>query len=91
MTDPERSLSDSNFIRRVVVAWVVGVWAVAIGAFLLVFHQPGGDDRMLPHRYEPPVAGAAEWGDDPLVPHGTGGVLPKSGSSTARQMLPNQR
>jgi hypothetical protein len=91
MTDPERPLDDSNFVRRVLVAWVVAVWAVAIGAFLLVFHQPGGDDRMAQRRYESPVAGAAEWGGDPSVHRGTGGVLPQSGSSTAPETLPDQR
>ena len=91
MTDPERPLSDSNFIRRVLVAWVVAVWAVAIGAFLLVFHQPGGDGRMAPRRYEAPVAGAAGWDGDPLVRRGTGGALPQSGSSTAPKTPPDQR
>jgi hypothetical protein len=91
MTDPERPLSDSNFIRRVLVAWVVAVWAVAIGAFLLAFHQPGGDDRMTPWRYEAPVAGAAKWDDDPLVRRSTGRVFPQSGSSTAPETPPDQR
>jgi hypothetical protein len=91
MTDPERPLSDSNFIRRVLVAWVVAVWAVAIGAFLLVFHQPGGDERMVPRQYESPGAGAAEWNGDPLVRRGTEEVLPQSGSSTAPETLPDQR
>ena len=91
MTDPERPLDDSNFIRRALVAWVVAVWAVAIGAFLLVFHQPGGDDRLLSGRYESPVAGAAEWDSDPLVRHGIRAVLPQSGSSIAPEALPNQR
>jgi len=91
MTDPERPLDDSNFIRRVLVAWVVAVWAVAIGAFLLVFHQPGGDERMVPRRYEAPVAGAAERDGDPLVRRGTEEVLRQSGSSTARETLSDQR
>jgi hypothetical protein len=91
MTAPERPLDDSNFVRRLLVAWVVAVWAVAIGAFLLVFHQPGGDDRMVSRRYESPVAGAAGWDGDPLVRGGIGGVLPQSGSSTAAETLPDQR
>jgi hypothetical protein len=91
MTDPERPLDDSNFLRRVLVAWVVAVWAVAIAAFLLVFHQPGGYDRMAPRQYESPVAGAAQWGDDPSVRRGTEGVFPQSGSSTAPEALPDQR
>jgi hypothetical protein len=40
MADPERPLNNSDLIRRLVVAWVVAVWAVAIGVFLLVFHEP---------------------------------------------------
>jgi hypothetical protein len=91
MTDSERPLSNSNFIRRVLVAWVVAVCAVAIGAFLLAFHQPGADDRMVPRGYEPPIAGAPEWDDDPLVRRSTGRVFPQSGSSTAPETLPNQR
>jgi hypothetical protein len=91
MTDPERPLDDSNFIRRMLVAWVVAVWAVAIGAFLLVFHQPGGDDRMVSRRYESPVAAAAGWDGNPSVRRGIGEVLPQSGSSTAAGTLPNQR
>ena len=91
MTDPERPLDDSNFIRRVLVAWVVAVWAVAIGAFLLVFHQPDGDDRMAPRQYESPVAGAAGRDGDPSVRRGIGEVLPQSGSSTAPETLPDQR
>ena len=91
MTDPERPLSDGNFIRRVLVAWVVAVWAVAIGAFLLVFHQPGGDERMVPRQYESPVAGAAERDGDPLLRRGTEEVLPQSGSSIARETLSDQR
>jgi hypothetical protein len=91
MTDPERPLDDNNFIRRVLVAWVVAVWAVAIGAFLLVLHQPGEDDRMVSRRYESPVAGAAGWDGDPLVRHGIGEVLPQSGSTTTPEALPNQR
>jgi hypothetical protein len=91
MTDPECPVDDSSFIRRVLVAWVVAVWAVAIGAFLLVFHQPSGDDRMVSRRYESPVAGAAGRDGDPLVRRGIGEVLPQSGSSTAPQTLPNQR
>jgi hypothetical protein len=75
----------------VLVAWVVAVWAVAIGGFLLVFHQPGGDDRMVSRRYEPPVAGAAGWDGDPLVRCGIRGVLPQSGSSTVPGTLPDQR
>jgi hypothetical protein len=73
------------------VAWVVAVWAVAIGAFLLVFHQPGGDDRLMSGRYESPVAGAAGWDGDPLVRRGTRAVLTQSGSSTAPETLPDQR
>jgi hypothetical protein len=91
MTDPELPLRNGNFIRRVLVAWVVAVWAVAIGAFLLVLHQPGGDDRMLSRRYQSPVAGAAGWDGDPLVRRGFGRMLPQSGSSTAPETLPNQR
>ena len=91
MTAPERPLDDSNFVRRLLVAWVVAVWAVAIGAFLLVLHQPGGDDRMLSRRYQSPVAGAAGWDGDPLVRRGFGRMLPQSGSSTAPETLPNQR
>jgi hypothetical protein len=91
MTDPELPLGNGNFIRRVLVAWVVAVWAVAIGAFLLVFHQPGGDDRIVQRRHEPPVAGAAERDGDPLVRRGAAGVLPQSGSSIAPETLPNQR
>lgn len=91
MTDPEPPIDNSNFIRRVLVAWVVAVWAVAIGAFLLVFHQPGVD-RMTPRRNESPVAGAAGWDGDPLVRRGIGGVLPQSGSSTASPgTLPDQQ
>jgi hypothetical protein len=91
MTDPERPLDDSNFIRRVLVAWVVAVWAVAIGAFLLVFHQPGGDERMVPRQYESPIAGAAERDGDRLIRRGTEEVRPQSGSSTAPETLPDQR
>ena len=91
MTAPEHPLDDSNFVRRLLVAWVVAVWAVAIGVFLLVFHQPGGDDRMVPRQYESPVAGAAGWDGDPLVRRGIGEVLPQSGSSTAPETLPDQR
>jgi hypothetical protein len=91
MTDPERPFSDSNFMRRVLAAWVVAVWVVAIGAFLLVFHQPGGDERVVPRQYESPVAGAAERNGDPLVRRGTEEVLPQSGSSTARETLSDQR
>jgi histidine kinase/DNA gyrase B/HSP90-like ATPase len=91
MTDPERPIDDSNFIRRLLVAWVVAVWAIAIGAFLLVFHQPGGDDRMVSRRYESPVAGGVEWGSDPLVRRGTEEALPQSGSSTVAETPPNQR
>jgi hypothetical protein len=91
MTAPENPLDDSNFVRRLLVAWVVAVWAVAIGAFLLVFHQPGGDDRMVSGRHESPVTGAAGWDRDPLVRRGIGVVLPQSGSSTAPETLPNQR
>ncbi len=91
MTDPECPIDDSNFIRRLLVAWVVAVWAIAIGAFLLVFHQPGGDDRMVSRRYESPVAGGVEWGSDPLVRRGTEEALPQSGSSTVVETPPNQR
>ena len=87
MTDAERPLDDSNFIRRVLVAWVVAVWAVAIGTFLLVFDQPGSDDRMAPRPNEPPVAGATEWDGNQLVRRGTGATLPRSGSSTAPETL----
>jgi hypothetical protein len=91
MTDPECPVDDSGFTRRLLVAWVVAVWAVAIGAFLLVLHQPGEDDRMVSQRYQSPVAGGAGWDGDPLVRHGIGEVLPQSGSSTAPETLPNQR
>jgi hypothetical protein len=91
MTDPELPLRNGNFIRRVLVVWVVAVWAVAIGAFLLVLHQPGGDDRMARQQYEPPVAGVTEWDDDPLVQRGTGPVVPQSGSSTAPETIPDQQ
>jgi hypothetical protein len=73
------------------VAWVVAVWAVAIVAFVLVFHQPGGVGRMVPRQYEPPIADAAEWDADPSVRLGAGGALPQPGSSTAPETLPNRR
>ena len=91
MTDPELPLNNRNLIRQVLVAWVVAVWAVAIGAFLLVFHEPRPDDRMVPRWHKPPVAGAEEWDENLSVRHGAGWALPQSGSSSAPDASPERQ
>jgi len=91
MTEPEHQLRNSTLVRRVLVAWVVAVRAVAIGAFLLVFHEPSSEEHMVPRWNKPPVAGAEEWDDDLSVPHSTGRMLPQSGSSTAPSIPPDPR
>jgi hypothetical protein len=48
MADPERPLDNSDLIRRLVIAWVIAVWAVAIGAFFLAFHRPLTDEHVAP-------------------------------------------
>jgi hypothetical protein len=90
MADPEHPLN-SDLIRRAVVAWVVAIWAVAIAAFLLVFHAPLTEGYMAPQWHQPPVAGAEAWGDRISVRRGTEEVLPQSGSSTAPETLPDRR
>ena len=85
MTDPERPLI--NLIRQVVVAWVVAVWAVAIAAFFLVFHEPLTEDRRVPRWHQPPAADAVERDDGLVVRRGPDWVLPQSGSSTAPEAL----
>jgi hypothetical protein len=90
MTDPELMPNNSNLMRQVVVAWVVAVWAVAIAAFFLVFHESHTEDRMVPRWHQPPAAGAVERDDGLVVRHGLDWVLPRSGSSTAPEALPEE-
>jgi hypothetical protein len=90
MTDPERTPNDSNFMRQVVVAWVVAAWAVAIGAFLLALHQPNSDDRMAPRAFGSPAA-AARPEDGVFVRNRIGWVRQQSGSSTAPDTLPERQ
>jgi len=90
MADPEHPLN-SDLIRRAVVAWVVAIWAVAIGAFLLVFHAPRTEEHMAPQWHQPPFAGAEARGDRISVRRDTEEVLPQSGSSTAPETLPDRR
>ena len=88
MADPEHPLN-SDLIRRAVVAWVVAIWAVAIGAFLLVLHAPRTEEYMAPQWHQPPFAEA--WGDRISVRRSTEEGLPQSGSSTAPETLPDRR
>jgi hypothetical protein len=90
MTEPERPVDSSNLIRQVLVAWVVAVWAVAIAASFLVFHESHTEDRMVPRWHQPPAAGAVERDDGLVVRHGPDWVLPRSGSSTAPEALPEE-
>ena len=90
MADPERPLN-SNSIRRAVVAWVVAIWAIAIGAFLLVFREPRTEEYMVPQWHQPPFAGAEAWGDGISVLRGTSRLLPESGSSIAPDASPERQ
>ena len=90
MADPEHPLN-SDLIRRAVVAWVVAIWAVAIGAFLLVFHAPRTEEYMAPQWHQPPFAGAEAWGDRISIQRGTGRLLPESGSSIAPDASPERQ
>jgi hypothetical protein len=89
MIEPERPAVSSNLIRQVLVAWVVAVWAVAIAAFFLVFHEPRTEDRMVPRWHKPPAADV-ERDDGLVVRRGPDWVLPQSGSSTAPEALPEE-
>jgi hypothetical protein len=88
MTDPERPLNNGSLMRRVVVAWVVAVWAVAIGIFLHVFHEPSLDDHTMPQRYELSGSGTAEWDTTFLSGVAPYWMPPQSGSSAAPDPLP---
>jgi hypothetical protein len=89
MTDSEGLPNNIYLIRQVLLAaWLVAVWAVAIGIFLLVFHEQGGDEIAMPRRYESPVVGTEERHDDLSVRYGTGWVLPQSGSTTTPNIPP---
>ena len=89
MTEPERPAVSSNLIRQVLVAWVVAVWAVAIAAFFLVFHEPLSEDRMVPRWHQPSDADV-ERDDGLVVRRGPDWVLLQSGSSTAPEALPEE-
>jgi hypothetical protein len=90
MSDPERLLNNRDLMRQIVVAWVVAVWAVAIGVFLHVFHEPIGDGQAVLRQYELPVSSAAESGDL-AIPRGTAWLRAQSGSSTAPDPLPEHQ
>jgi len=75
----------------VLAAWVVTLLVVAFGLLLLLFHEPGAGDRVVPWRYAPPVAGAEPGDDDGSAPHGIDWGLPQSGSSTAPDTLPKRQ
>jgi hypothetical protein len=90
MPDPEHGINNRDFIDEVLAAWIVTLLAVAIGVLLLALHEPGIDDRRVPRWYEPPVADTREWADDLLVRRGAD-LMPRSGSSTARDTPSKQR
>jgi len=87
MIEPERRLNNnSNLIRLVLVLWVVAVWVVAIGTFLLAFHLPRTEDRMVSRWHEPPPS-MRRAGRPPNCPARSWFGAPTSGSSTAPDML----
>jgi len=88
--DPGHGINSSNVIGDVLAAWIIVFLAVTIGVLLLALHEPGTGDRRVPRWYEPPVADAGEWADDLLVRRGTD-LMPRSGSSTARDTPSKQR
>jgi hypothetical protein len=90
MPEPGRNIGNSSSVREVLAAWIVTLLAVAIGVLLLVFHEAGTEDRRVPRWYEPPVADMGEWADDLLVRRGAG-LMPRSGSSIARDTLSKHR
>jgi hypothetical protein len=69
-------------IHEVTAAWIAALLAVAIGLLLLAFHQPDTENRLVPRWYEPPVAEAEEWADDPLLRRSADRVMAQSGIST---------
>ena len=91
MTEPEPPVDSSNVILHVLAAWIVAVWAVAIAAFLLVFHEPSTEEHIVPRWHKPSVAGAEEWDADLSARRGTGWVLPQSGSSVAPDAPPERQ
>jgi hypothetical protein len=91
MTDPELMTSNRNPMRQVVVAWVVAVWAVAIGIFLLALHDPNTDDRMVPRAFGPPAASAEQSDDGVFVRNRIDWVPVQSGSSTPPDTPPKHR
>lgn len=57
-----------GFFGELMAAWIVVIVVIAIGLAVASFHESGTSDGVLPHWYDPQVAGVQPPEDEALAP-----------------------
>jgi hypothetical protein len=80
---------DRGFICELVGAWIVTLLVVGLGLAVTSHHVPDVHDRVVvPHWYDPPVAGAEPSENQASGPRGADVITSQTDNSTAPDLPP---